>query len=140
MFILSKILNGRINTSEPRRITLSTALSAAVAAGTPISVVAGAATVLTAATTVRATHVVCEDAPSGATSVLVLDLLPGMVFSTVLTAADSTGACKIGAEVKITAQGVQPAAVASDIRGAVVFETPESTASGAEILVTFPIA
>ena len=135
MFRLTKIINGRINTSEPRRVILGTALAAAVKAGTPVSIVAGVLTPLTASTTVKATHVVEEAAPAGATSVLALDLLPGMVFEAPLSTPDTSGVCKTGAEVKITADGVQPAAVASNVRGAVIYDPPV----GATVLVTFPI-
>lgn len=135
MFRLIKILNGRINTSEPRRVILGTALAAAVKSGTPVSVSAGALTPLTASTTVKATHIVQEDTPAGATSVLALDLLPGMVFEATINAADESNACKTGTEVKVTADGVQPEAVASNVRGAVIYDPPV----GETVLVTFPI-
>lgn len=139
MFTLKKILNGRINVSEPRTITLSTALSADIAEGTPVIITAGAATAVANTSTAVATHVTMAAAKSGTKALLVLDILPGMVFETVLNSADSSAVCKAGSEVLLTAAGVTPTAISSSLRGAKVFDLPASTASGATILVTFPV-
>ena len=137
MYKLVKILSGRGNEAESRTVTV-TALSAAISAGTPVNIAAGVVTPLTTSTTVRATHVVERDAASGATSVFVTDLLPGMVFEAPLTAA--IGSMKAGGEYKISASGVSATAVSSSVRGAILFDPAGASASGDKVLVTFPLA
>ena len=81
---------------------------------------------------------VARAAASGATSVLVFDLLPGMVFEAPLTAA--IGSMKVGGEYKISASGVSATAVSSSVRGAILFDPAGAALTGDKVLVTFPLA
>ncbi|MBR6052865.1 MAG: hypothetical protein IKP55_03675 [Clostridia bacterium] len=137
MYKLVKILSGRGNEAESRTVAV-TALSAAIAAGTPVNIAAGVVTPLTVSTTVLATHIVERDAASGATSIFVTDLLPGMVFEAPLTAA--IGSMKVGGEYKIASSGVSATAVANSVRGAILFDPAGAALTGDKVLVTFPLA
>ena len=137
MYKLVKILSGRGNEAESRTVAV-TALSAAIAAGTPVNIAAGVVTPLTVSTTVLATHIVERDAASGATSIFVTDLLPGMVFEAPLTAA--MGSMKVGGEYKIASSGVSATAVANSVRGAILFDPAGAALTGDKVLVTFPLA
>ncbi len=141
MFVLAKILGGRINVPEPHTITV-TALSAAIAKGTPVNIKAGVVTPLTASTAVIATHLVENAAASGATTITVSEILPGMVFEAPLTAA--IGSAKVYGEYTITAAGISATAAAptaqSPTRGAILYDPLGASASGDKVLVTFPVA
>jgi len=137
MFILAKILGGRMNVPEPHTIPC-TATSAAIAAGTPVNIAAGVVTPLTASTTVLATHIVENAAASGATSITVSEILPGNVYEAPMTATPSS--MGVGGEYKITASGVSATAVSSSVRGALLYDLCGAAASGDKVLVTFPLA
>lgn len=137
MFKLVKSVNGRINTSEPRFITLKTALAANIKAHTPVIIAAGAVTAVTADSTATATHMLWKDGATGDTVVWVLDIAPDMVFECPLTAAVAAVA---GAytEVAITANGTTGAAVASGKKGALLYDTiPANSKQGDLVRVIF---
>ena len=137
MFKLVKSTNGRINTSEPRFITLKTGLTAAIKAHTPIIVAAGVATAVTADSTAKATHMLWKDAASGETSIWVIDLSPEMVFECPLT-ADVSAAVGAYTEVAITANGTAGTAPASGKVGAILYDTiPAGAAEGDPVRVFF---
>ena len=137
MFDLVKIVNGRINTSEPRYIGV-TAIGSAIAPGTPVNISAGVVTPLTASTTVKATHLVLTETEKGATTLFVLDITPNMVFEAPLTAEAATEVNAM-TEVKITADGVSVTAVSNSVRGALTYDKVPVSAKGTKVLVTFPI-
>lgn len=147
MFKLSRIVNGRINTSEPHDITLTTAggLAADVPAFVPVVIHNGDLAVVTAATTSVATHILCKPGTAGDTKVWAIDITPDMVFECPLT-ADLQGDNPVGAytEVAITAGGTAgtvPAAVESGKpanRGAILYDTiPAKSKSGEKVFVFF---
>lgn len=139
MFKLVKFVNGRINTSEPRFITLTTALAANVKAHTPVIIAAGALTAVTADSTAVATHMLWKDGKTGDKEIWVIDLTPDMVFECPLTADLAAGA---GAytEVAITATGTAGTAPASGKKGAMLYDTiPANSKTGDLVRVFFKV-
>ena len=114
MFRLVKILNGRINVSEPLAMQVS-ALSAAIAEGTPVSVSAGACAAATGDVTVE--YVTASEAKKGDTKVLVRLVTREMVFE-----VPAISGAKVGSKYQITADGVGTTA-ASNGFGACVLES-----------------
>lgn len=113
MFNLKKIINGRINVSEPLVMQV-TGLSADIAAGTPVSIANGACTAATGDVTVE--YVTAAEAKKGSTSVSVLLVTRDMVFE-----VPAISGAKIGNKYQITADGVGSTA-ASNGFGACVLE------------------
>lgn len=139
MFKLVKFVNGRINTSEPRFITLTTALAADVPAHVPVIIKAGALTKVDADATSTATHMLWKDGKQGDKTVWVIDLTPDMVFECPLTADLAAGA---GAytEVAITATGTAGTAPASGKKGAMLYDTiPANSKTGDLVRVFFKV-
>lgn len=115
MFILRKILNGRINVSEPLVMQVTTALSAAIAEGTPVTISNGACA--TASGDVTVEYVTAAAAPEGATSVPVLLVTRDMIFE-----VPAVTGLKVGNKYRVTDTGVI-ATAASEGFGACVIET-----------------
>lgn len=136
MFKLVKSVNGRINTSEPRFITLKTALVSDISAHIPVIIANGAVTAVTADSTAKATHMLWKDGKSGDKTVWVIDLTPDMVFECPLTAAVSAGT---GAytEVAIGNGGTTGAAVASGKVGAILYDTIPAGAQIGDLVRVF---
>lgn len=145
MFKLSRIVNGRINTSEPHDITLTTVggLAADVPAFVPVVIHNGSLAVVNATTTSVATHILCKPGKAGDTKVWAIDITPDMVFECPLT-ADVNAAVGAYTEVAITASGTAgtaPASVESGKpanRGAILYDTiPAKSKSGEKVFVFF---
>lgn len=136
MFKLVKFVNGRINTSEPRFITLTTALAADVPAHVPVIIKAGALTKVDANATSTATHMLWKDGKQGDKTVWVIDLTPDMVFECPLTAAVSAG---LGAyaEVAVADGGTTGAAVTSGKVGAILYDSIPAGAAQGDIVRVF---
>ncbi len=113
MFRLVKILNGRINVSEPLVMQVS-ALAAAIAEGTPVAIANGACSAATGDVTVE--YVTAAPAPAGATSVPVLLVTRDMIFE-----VPAVSGAKVGNQYQVTATGVGTTA-ASNGFGACVIE------------------
>lgn len=114
MFVLRKILNGRINVSEPLVMQV-TALSAEIAEGTAVSITNGACS--TASGDVTVEYVTAATAPKGATSVPVLLVTRDMIFE-----VPAVSGAKVGNKYQVTATGVGTTA-ASNGFGACVIES-----------------
>lgn len=139
MFKLVKFVNGRINTSEPRFITLTTALAANVKAHTPVIIAAGALTAVTADSTAVATHMLWKDGKTGDKEIWVIDLTPDMVFECPLT-ADLVAGAGAYTEVAITATGTAGTAPASGKKGAMLYDTiPANSKTGDLVRVFFKV-
>lgn len=144
MFKLSRIVNGRINTSEPHDITLTTAIAAGgVPAYTPVIISGGKVVKVDANSTSVATHVLCRDAEAGDTKVWALDITPEMIFECPLT-ADVDAAVGAYTEIAVTAAGTAGTAVAkaqasaAQKRGAVLYDTiPANSKTGDTVFVFF---
>lgn len=137
MFKLVKFVNGRINTSEPRFITLTTALAADVSAHVPVIIKAGALTKVGADATSTATHMLWKDGKQGDKTVWVIDLTPDMVFECPLTAAVKSG---LGAyaEVAVADGGTTGVAVGTGKVGAILYDSiPAGAAKGDLVRVFF---
>ncbi len=134
MFTLIKIQNSGSNVPEPCRIALSTAVTAAY--GTPVSVRGGTATVLSATTTLLATHLVMANTEGK--SLLAARITPDMVFEVSVNADPS--AMKVGTEYALTADGLSlsATAVSGSVRGAVLVDASHAKAAGDKVLVRFP--
>ncbi|MBQ1261647.1 MAG: hypothetical protein IIY01_01825 [Clostridia bacterium] len=113
MFILRKILNGRINVSEPLVMQV-TALSAEIAEGTPVTISNGACA--TASGDVTVEYVTAATAPNGATSVPVLLVTRDMIFE-----VPAISGAKVGNKYQVTTTGVGTTAASSGF-GACVIE------------------
>lgn len=153
MFKLVKFVNGRINTSEPRFITLTTAISAdqggdkadkGVFVGSVVNITSGVLTKLSNTSGLKPTHIVWRKPLSGDKEVWVIDLTPDMVFECPLSAAVAAG---LGAytETYISANGdgVTGAAVTTvqsgtQPIGAILYDTiPAGAAQGDLVRVFF---
>jgi hypothetical protein len=117
MFRLVKILNGRINVSEPLVMQVS-ALQAEIAEGTPVAIANGDCSVVggTEAADTAVEYVTAAKAEMGATAVAVLLVTRDMIFE-----VDAITGAKVGNKYKITATGVGTAAATT--AGATVIET-----------------
>lgn len=171
MFNLVKKIDGQYNTPGDPHVVKVTALGSNTSykAGTPVNIgvytsggttTYGVVTPMANDSTFLATHIIVEDTAKNATEIKVIDILPDMVFETVIVGqnADTNHVCSIGSEVKIdgtSEYGVLPtltgpkwtgtvasttATIASGIRGCIIYATPESTAVGTKVLVKFPVA
>lgn len=137
MFRLVKFIGGRTNEAEMRKIKV-TALTGAVARGTPLAVVEGEAIPITIMTTYLPTHLLECDAKAGDTELTVSEILPGMVFETTLNQPIDTPPVVYG-EYPVTGQEVMCGAfVNGDVRGALCYDPMGATEVGDKLLVTFP--
>ena len=134
MYKLIKILGGRINHGESRTVTVAP-LTAKIKEGTPVLIREGEVTVISGSMGLPVTHIVDFEAEKGASRIKVTDLLPGMVFSTVMLGESSE--YFIGGEYVVSPDGLLSDPVAKAHTGAVVYDIPERL-EGGEILVTFP--
>jgi hypothetical protein len=133
MLKLVKILGGRINQGESRKVNVLP-LSEAISAGTPISICGDSVTAMLGEQEYPITHILDVSAPVGATTITVTDLLPGMIFSSVmLNNAEEYG---IGTEYIVKSGGISSENVSTAGAGALVFDIPDRENSR-EILVTF---
>lgn len=114
MFILRKILNGRINVSEPLVMQV-TKLSAEIAEGTPVTISNGACA--TASGDVTVEYVTAATAPKDATSVPVLLVTRDMIFE-----VPAISGAKVGNKYQVTSTGVGTTAASTGF-GACVIET-----------------
>ena len=113
MFRLVKILNGRINVSEPLVMQVS-ALQAEIAEGTPVAIANGACSAATGDVAVE--YVTAAKAEKGATAVAVLLVTRDMIFE-----VDAISGAKVGNKYQITSTGVGTTAATN--AGATVIET-----------------
>ncbi len=134
MFKLVKILGGRTNCAEPRRVHVSSGPSKALTVGMPISIANGTATVVDGDRELHVTHLIDQDCKANAKDLTVIDVLPGMVFSSFMM--NDLENYAIGGEYIIENGAVTSDPVSQRGAGAVVFDIPEQV-EGGEILVTF---
>lgn len=113
MFRLVKILNGRINVSEPLVMQVS-GLQAEIAEGTPVAIANGACSAATGDAAVE--YVTAAKAEKGATAVAVLLVTRDMIFE-----VDAITGAKVGNKYQITSTGV--GTTAATTAGATVIET-----------------
>lgn len=135
MFKLKKILGGRTNVGEYRTITVNPTPSA-IKAGTPISIYSSNVRIMSPDVDFLATHIVEADAEDKATTLYVLDLLPGMVFSADFEGEPSDYEVYQG--YYISKGKMLTESTDGSKCGAVVYEKPKD--GDKEILVTFPCA
>lgn len=132
MFKLVKILGGRINQAEPRRIRVQE-VEEDISAGTPISIINSHVTVIRDDETNPVTHILEADVSYGEHYVTVIDVLPGMVFSAPIVGAPSN--ISVGVEYMIKEGGLSGYSAPARGAGGVCFEDPEATDT--EVLMTF---
>lgn len=134
MFKLVKILGGRTNQSESRTVKVSP-LTQDIMEGAAISICSGVVTVINEETTCPVTHIVDAPAKQQDTSILVTDVLPGMIFSTPFVG--SMNDYNIYEEHCIGMYALSPAIVETPHSGAVIYDIPVRK-KGYDLLVTFP--
>ena len=133
MFTLVKIQNSGRNVPEPERISLQSTLLADY--GTPVSVKAGLATLLSSTTTVLPTHLVLSG--TGTKRLLAARITPDMIFETTVTAAPDS--MRAGSEYTLSADGkcLTATTVSGTTRGAVLVDASQAKAAGDTVLVRF---
>ena len=133
MFKLVKILGGRINHGEPRMLEVP-GVEKTIAAETPVAIVGGYVLPADGELEEPITHILDADAKAGASSIRVVDLLPGMVFMTTLT--DNIDEYNIGTEYIINNGGISAIPVATRGCGAVLYDWLRGEEEN-KVLVTF---
>ena len=133
MFTLIKILGSGKGVPEPKRITLTEAVS--VRYGTPAVLADGRLTPVTSASTSPATHLLMADCEGS--EALVARITPDMIFETRLSG--SPEGLREGTEYLLTAdgEGVSTTAASGTARGACLYDACGATADGDPVLVYF---
>lgn len=135
MFKLIKILGGRINHGEPRRVNVFTPAEA-IPAGTPISIVDDTVSVIEGDQELYVTHILEVETKPNQKEITVTDVLPGMVFSAPFSGSITDYA--IGSEYIIEGGKLSSELVSLRGAGAVVYDIPERE-DAKELLVTFRV-